>query len=50
MNLYEPTSGSVLIDGLDTRQIDPTDLRHSMGSVPTRTIFIYGELLKIILQ
>ena len=34
MNLYEPTSGSVLVSGLDVRQIDPTDLRHAIGNVP----------------
>ena len=44
MNLYEPTSGSVLIDGLDTRQIDPTDLRHSMGSVPQEPFLFMGTI------
>uniref|UniRef100_A0A4W5L7Q7 ABC transporter domain-containing protein n=1 Tax=Hucho hucho TaxID=62062 RepID=A0A4W5L7Q7_9TELE len=44
MNLYEPTSGSVLIDGLDTRQIDPTDLRHAIGSVPQEPFLFMGTI------
>lgn len=44
MNLYEPTNGSVLIDGLDTRQIDPTDLRHAMGSVPQEPFLFMGTV------
>ncbi|HEY8509938.1 MAG TPA: type I secretion system permease/ATPase, partial [Steroidobacteraceae bacterium] len=31
--LYEPDSGSVLIDDTDLRQIDPVDLRASLGAV-----------------
>ena len=34
MNLYEPTKGSILIDEVDTRQIDPVDLRRNIGYVP----------------
>jgi ATP-binding cassette, subfamily C, bacterial LapB len=33
INLYEPDEGSVLVDGTDIRQIDPTDIRHAVGSV-----------------
>jgi ATP-binding cassette subfamily C protein LapB len=33
LGLYEPTEGAVLIDGTDLRQIDPADLRNSVGSV-----------------
>ena len=44
MNLYEPTKGSVLIDGLDTRQIDPTDLRHAIGSVPQEPFLFMGTI------
>ena len=43
-NLYQPTSGSVLIDGLDTRQIDPVDLRHAMGSVPQEPFLFMGTV------
>ncbi|MDA9989514.1 type I secretion system permease/ATPase [Paracoccaceae bacterium] len=29
--IYEPTKGSILIDGVDVRQIDPADLRKNIG-------------------
>ena len=29
--LYEPTEGAVLIDGIDVRQLDKTDLQHNVG-------------------
>jgi ATP-binding cassette subfamily C protein LapB len=29
--IYEPTLGSILIDGVDVRQIDPADLRKNVG-------------------
>ena len=44
MNLYEPSKGSVLIDGLDTRQIDPTDLRHAIGCVPQEPFLFMGSI------
>ncbi len=44
MNLYEPSSGSVLIDGLDTRQIDPIDLRHAIGCVPQEPFLFMGTI------
>ncbi len=33
LGLYTPDSGSVLIDGVDVRQIDPADLRKGVGTV-----------------
>ena len=44
MNLYEANKGSVLVDGLDTRQIDPTDLRHAIGSVPQEPFLFMGSI------
>ena len=44
MNLYEPDNGSVLIDGVDTRQIDPVDLRKSMGIVPQEPFLFMGSI------
>ena len=44
MNLYEPSSGSVLIDNLDTRQIDPIDLRHAVGCVPQEPFLFMGTI------
>ncbi len=33
LSLYEPQKGTVLIDGIDVRQIDPADLRRNIGCV-----------------
>lgn len=33
LGLYHPSSGKVLLDGTDIRQIDPGDLRRNIGSV-----------------
>jgi len=44
MNLYVPSSGSVLIDDLDTRQIDPTDLRQAIGTVPQEPFLFMGSI------
>lgn len=44
MNLYEPQEGSVLVDGIDTRQIDPIDLRGSMGVVPQEPFLFMGTI------
>ena len=44
MGLYEPQSGSVLIDGIDLRQIDPADLRRNVGYVSQESILFYGTL------
>lgn len=44
LNLYEPKVGSVLVDGLDTRQIDPVDLRHAIGIVPQEPFLFMGTI------
>ncbi|RXJ85260.1 type I secretion system permease/ATPase [Arcobacter sp. CECT 8985] len=44
LNLYEPTKGSVLVDGVDIRQIDPVDLRQSIGSVPQEPFLFMGTI------
>jgi len=44
LGLYEPTAGSVLIDGVDIRQIDPADLRRAIGYVPQDPVLFYGTL------
>ena len=44
LNLYEPKSGSILIDGLDTRQIDPIDLRRAIGCVPQEPFLFMGTI------
>ena len=44
LNLYEPDSGSVQIDGSDVRQIDPGDLRRSVGAVQQSPQLFYGSV------
>lgn len=44
MNLYVPKSGSVLIDNTDIRQIDPVDLRKSIGCVPQEPFLFMGSV------
>jgi ATP-binding cassette subfamily C protein LapB len=33
LGLYQPDSGAILIDGVDSRQLDPADLRRNVGTV-----------------
>jgi ATP-binding cassette, subfamily C, bacterial LapB len=44
LNMYEPTSGSVLLDGTDVRQIDPGDLRRNVGCVQQSPQLFYGSV------
>lgn len=44
LGLYQPTTGSVLIDGIDLRQIDPAELRRHIGYVPQDVTLFYGTL------
>lgn len=44
LNLYEPTSGSVQIDGTDVRQISPGDLRRNVGAVQQSPQLFYGSV------
>ena len=44
LNLYQPDSGSVQIDGSDVRQIDPGDLRRSVGAVQQSPQLFYGSV------
>lgn len=49
LGLYQPTQGSILIDGVDIRQIDPIDLRRAIGHVPQDPMLFYGSLKQNIL-
>jgi ATP-binding cassette subfamily C protein LapB len=42
--LYAPTTGSLLIDGTDSRQLDPAELRRNIGYVPQDTFLFYGSV------
>ena len=44
LGLYEPQEGAVLVDGTDVRQIDPADLRRSIGCVPQDVYLFQGSL------
>lgn len=43
-SLYTPSSGMVLIDGVDIRQLDPADARSSAGFVSQDVMLFYGTL------
>lgn len=42
--LYQPTSGTVLIDGIDIRQLDPAELRRNIGYVSQDVNLFFGSL------
>jgi ATP-binding cassette subfamily C protein LapB len=44
LGLYRPISGSVLVDGVDVRQIDPAELRRHIGYVPQDPVLFFGSL------
>ncbi len=49
LKLYEPESGSILIDGIDIDQIDPADLRKSVGYVAQDVHLFRGTIKENIL-
>nr|WP_321265412.1 type I secretion system permease/ATPase [uncultured Sulfurimonas sp.] len=44
LGLYDPTEGSILIDGIDIKQIDPADLRENISYVPQDVVLFKGTL------
>lgn len=44
MGLFQPTSGSIMIDGIDLRQLDPSEFRSRVGYVPQDVTLFYGSL------
>ncbi len=44
LGLYQPTSGAILIDGIDSRQIDPAELRRCIGYVQQETNLFFGSM------
>lgn len=44
LGLYQPAAGSVSIDGVDVRQLDPADLRRNIGYVAQDVTLFYGTL------
>lgn len=41
---YDPSEGSIAIDGIDSRQYDPADLRSGIGFVMQDTDLFFGKL------
>jgi ATP-binding cassette subfamily C protein LapB len=44
VGLYQPDAGSLLVDGVDIRQIDVSELRHNIGYVPQDIQLLSGTL------
>ena len=44
LGLYEPSEGSILLDNTDIRQIDPVDLRRSIGYAPQDVVLFFGSI------
>ena len=44
LGLHAPGSGSILIDGIESRQIDPVELRRDIGYVPQDVMLFYGTV------
>ncbi len=44
MGLYEPSSGEVLLDGVDVRQLDPADVRRNIAYVSQDVLLFHGSL------
>jgi len=44
VGLYQPDEGALLVDGVDIRQIDVSELRHNIGYVPQDIQLLAGTL------
>jgi ATP-binding cassette subfamily C protein LapB len=44
VGLYEPAEGAILMDGTDIRQIDPADVRRSVGYVSQDNYLFFGTV------
>lgn len=44
LGLYQPTQGSILLDGTAIQQYDPADLRRDIGYVPQDIMLFYGSI------
>lgn len=50
LGLYQPESGAVYLDGVDITQLDPIDIRRSIGYVPQETMLFSGTIRDNILM
>ncbi len=44
LGFYPPHNGSILLDGVDSRQLDPAELRRHIGYVPQDSLLFYGTV------
>ena len=44
LKLYLPSTGTILMDGTDYKQINPDDLRQQIGYVPQDVVLFYGSV------
>ncbi len=44
LDLYQPSEGTIKIDGVDIRQLDPALIRKATGYVPQDVMLFYGSL------
>lgn len=44
LGLYAPTKGTISLDGIDLRQLDPADVRRNIGYVAQDPMLFYGTL------
>ena len=50
MGFYEPTTGTILIDGIDIKQLDPQFIRKNCSFVPQNIVLFAGTLRENIVQ
>ncbi|KRH78831.1 toxin RTX-I translocation ATP-binding protein [Ferrovum sp. JA12] len=46
LGMYQPQAGSILIDGVDIRQLDPLELRRLFGYAPQETQFFRATIIQ----
>lgn len=44
LKLYQPQSGTILVDGTEIDQLDPAELRHYIGYVPQDVTLFHGTI------
>ena len=50
LDLYQPTGGSIYLDGIDLRQLDPAEVRRCTGYVSQDITLFYGTLRENLVQ
>lgn len=43
-SIYLPQVGSILLDNMNTKQLDPIELRHNVAYMPQNSILFYGTI------